>query len=323
MGVRWSAGALAALALVVASACGTPQQGAAEDPAADSTDPEPTEVTDGPAPTGPMTSDGPLVPREVTSMLATMTPPAPAPRRPAGRLLGADMSWPQCPKGMGIPEKRTQGQPLPTEAARFVVIGLTNSPSFTVNPCLADQVDWARERGLWTAAYAIVTFPDRRTLERLGDEGPYDGSTRLGALRNVGHQAALFNVASMAKAGLPSPIVWVDVEPVASFPWSGDPVANAAVVEGALRGYRDSGVRTGFYSTPVLWREVVGGASFGGPEWRAAGQTSMDEALRRCRDDWSFQGGPGVMGQWVEDNRDRNVTCPGRIRDPARWFHRF
>lgn len=270
-----------------------------------------------------MTSDGPLVPSEVTSLLATMTPSA-EPSRPAPRrLFGADLSWPQCPKGMGIPEKRTQGQPLPTDAAEFWIIGLTNSPSFTVNPCLADQVALARDRGLLVAAYAIVSFPDDRTVRELGDDGPFDGGMRLGRLRNVGYQAALFNLASMAEAGLPSPIVWVDVEPVPSFPWSSDPVANAAVVEGTLRGYRDGGVRTGFYSLPSLWQQVVGDARFGGPEWRAAGQTSMEEALRRCRDDWSFQGGPGVIGQWVEDNRDRNVTCPGEIRDPSRWFHQF
>lgn len=319
---RW----LAAAALLTVAACGGQEAGS---PAPDA-GPGPTpggatsEVPPRGAPTPrPMASDGPLVPEEVTSMLATMSPSPGGPPPRSRRLLGADLSWPQCPEGMGIPEKRTQGQPLPTDAAEFWVIGLTNSPSFTVNPCLAEQVALARDRGLLVAAYAIVSFPDRRTVRALGDHGPFDGSTRLGALRNVGYQAALFNVASMADAGLPSPIVWVDVEPVPSFPWSGEPVANAAVVQGTLRGYRDSGLRTGFYSLPSLWRQVVGSARFGGPEWRAAGETSMAEALRRCRDDWAFQGGPGVMGQWVEDDRDRNVTCPGRIRDPARWFHQF
>lgn len=312
--------------LAVTGCGGSPGDPAAgEDAGTPVTTPAPT-ISPAPAvpsEPGPMTSDGPLVPREVTSILETMRPSPPDTRRPAGRLLGADYSWPQCPEGLGIPQKRTQGQPMPTDAAEFVIIGLTNSPSFTANPCLADHVDWARDRGLLAAAYAITTFPDRRTLDRLRHEGPYDGDRRLGALRNVGYQAALFNVGSMSRAGLPSPIVWVDVEPVTSFPWSADPVANAAVVEGALRGYHDSGLRTGFYSTPVLWRQVVGGARFGGPEWRAAGQTSMAEALRRCRPDWSFQGGPAAFGQWVEDNRDRNVVCPGAIDDLGRWFHQF
>lgn len=235
---------------------------------------------------------------------------------------GADMSWPQCPKGMGIAEKRTQGQPLPTDAAEFVVLGLTNGPSFTPNPCLADQVEWVRERGLRVAAYSVTSFPDKQTVARLKDEGPFDGSTRLGALRNVGYQAALFNLDTMEQAGLESPVVWIDVEPVAHFEWSDDKVANAAVVEGVARGYTEQGKKIGYYSTPLLWEIVVGEARFGGPEWRAAGETSEREALRRCRDDWSFQGGTAVMGQWVEDNRDRNVICPG-VDDAASWFHQY
>src|SRR3712207_2134860 len=31
------------------------------------------------------------------------------PPRTDGLVLGGDISWPQCPKGMGIPEKRSQG----------------------------------------------------------------------------------------------------------------------------------------------------------------------------------------------------------------------
>lgn len=239
-----------------------------------------------------------------------------------GPRYGADVSWPQCPKGMGIPEKRTQGQPMPTDAAEFVVLGLTNGPSFTPNPCLADQVEWVRERGLKVAAYSVTSFPDRQTIAQLKDEGPFDGSTRLGALRNVGYQAALFNLDTMEQAGLESPVVWIDVEPVAHFEWSDDEVANSAVVEGVARGYTEQGKEIGYYSTPMLWEIVVGEARFGGPEWRAAGETSEREALRRCRDDWSFQGGTAVMGQWVEDDRDRNVICPG-VKDAARWFHQY
>jgi hypothetical protein len=68
---------------------------------------------------------------------------------------------------------------------------------------------------------------------------------------------------------------------------------------------------------------VVGDFALGVPEWRAAGQTSIEEARRRCGDDWVIQGGPAVLGQWVEDNRDRNVTCPGISADLGRWFHQY
>lgn len=240
-----------------------------------------------------------------------------------GPVLGADFSWPQCPKGMGIPQKRSNGSPLPLDTARYVVIGLTNGPGFTPNPCLAQQVDFARRRELLASAYAVASFPDDATLTRTGAQGPYDGGEALGALANSGYQQALYNVASMGRTGLDSPVVWIDVEPVPDFDWSPDPVANAAVVQGAARGYTDSGLRIGVYSTPSLWAGVVGDLSLGVPEWRAVGQTSRAEAAARCGDDWIIQGGAAVLAQWVEQGRDQNVTCGDVHENLGRWFHQY
>ncbi len=117
-------------------------------------------------------------------------------------------------------------------------------------------------------------------------------------------------------------MVWIDVEPVPYYDWSSSVSDNAAVVQGVARGYLDAGLNIGVYSTPYLWEGVVGDLAFGVPEWRAAGQSSMAEALSRCGEDWSIQGGEGVMGQWVEANKDRNVTCPGAERELGRWFAR-
>jgi hypothetical protein len=239
----------------------------------------------------------------------------------SGLVVGADLSWPQCPKGMGIPQRPTQGAPLPFESSEYVVIGLTNGPAFYPNPCLADQLAWATERRLLVSAYSVISYPDAQLLQEFGGEGPYDASTRLGRLRNVGYQQAGFNIASMRRAGLVTPIVWLDVEPVSDWEWSSDLTANAAVVEGAARGYRDAGYQTGVYSTPLLWADIVGGLSFKVPEWRAAGETSRAEALNRCGDDWSIQGGRAVLGQWVEAGRDLNVTCPGIAASLGSWFH--
>ncbi|HWJ82698.1 MAG TPA: hypothetical protein VNS55_10700 [Nocardioides sp.] len=239
----------------------------------------------------------------------------------SGQVVGADVSWPQCPAGMGIPQRRSAGAPMPLETSEYVVIGLTNGPAFYPNPCLADQVAWATDRKMLVAAYSVISYPDADILQRFGDQGPYDAATRLGRLRNVGYQQAGFNVASMRKVGLVTPIVWLDVEPVSDWEWSRDLGANAAVVEGAARGYRDAGYQTGVYSTPLLWSDIVGDLAFGIPEWRAAGQTSREEALNRCGDDWSIQGGRAVLGQWVEAGRDMNVTCPGIAVNLGGWFH--
>ena len=216
-----------------------------------------------------------------------------------GPVLGADISWPQCPPGMGIPHKISSGQPMPREDAEYVVIGLTNGPGFHTNPCLADQVAWARGRGLLVAAYSVISWPDDAAQQQYG------------GLQGAGHAQAEFNIAAMQAAGLESPIVWLDVESVPFYDWSTDVSANAEVVLGAAQGYVDAGYRVGVYSTPAIWAGIVGNLALGVPEWRAAGQTSRDEAESRCGPDWSIQGGDAVLAQWVEESRDRNVTCPG------------
>lgn len=237
--------------------------------------------------------------------------------------LGADIGWPQCPKGVGIPEKQGQGQPMPIDAAEYVIVGLTNSPSFTRNPCLAEQLDWIKERDLWAAAYSVVSYPNDEELAIHGAEGPWDGTTRLGALRNVGYAAAAFNVATMRDHDFDSPIVWIDVEPVPKFEWSNDTRANAAVIVGLARGYRDAGYRIGAYSLESMWSSIAGDLRLYAPEWRPAGGTGEAEAVRRCGKDWEFQGGDAVLAQWVEDSRDHNVVCPGVLMEPERWFHRW
>lgn len=286
--------------------------------------PEPSAAAEPSSPT-------PSSPSPARSRTPVTRPPSPAitvpeslrNRRPSGPVLGGDVSWPQCPKGMGIPQKKSLGIPMPLPTAKFVIIGLTNGPAFTPNPCLADQVQWVRDRHLMAAAYAVTSYPDDRTLARYRNDGPFDGSTQLGALANVGYQQARYNVANMRRAGLLSPVVWIDVEPVSLFEWSNDPVANSAVVRGVARGYTDLGYRIGTYSTQALWSTVVGDLRLGLPEWRAAGQTSRAEALRRCGPARMYQGGPGVLSQWVEDNRDQNITCPGTSADMLRWFHQY
>lgn len=236
---------------------------------------------------------------------------------------GADVSWPQCRKGMGIPERPGLGLPMPVKDARYVVIGLTNGPGFTTNPCLASQLDWVKERNLLASAYAVVSWPAADRYGGARHDGPYDGSTRLGKLRNAGYAQAEFNIRTLQRTGFRTPAIWVDVEPYPTFPWSKDVQANAAVVEGVVRAYEEAGFRVGFYSTQALWQQVVGDLQFGHMEWRAAGNTSVKEALSRCRGDSSIQGGPAVLAQWTDGRRDYNVTCPGQAGRLLDWFHQY
>ncbi len=317
--MRRAGGVLLLLLALVGTGCEAPlapESKKAEPTASPSASPRPDAASSDAAPSP---SPTPLPSQTVPSI---KIPKIPKPRD-LGPVLGADVSWPQCPPGMGIPQKRSHGAPMPVDAARYVIIGLTNGPAFYPNPCLKSQTDWVRSRNLLAGAYSVISYPEQRHFDAYKNKGPYDGSTRLGALSNVGYQQAVFNLANMKRAGLRSPVIWLDVEPVPDFDWPRDLAANAAVVKGAARGYTDGGFRIGAYSTQALWQHVVGDLRLGIPEWRAAGQTSRAEALRRCGVDRMFQGGEAVLGQWVEADRDMNVTCPGASIDLLRWFHQY
>ncbi len=314
---------LVVLLVLGGSACDAPlkpksKQTTAAAPDSASSSPTPSGAS---SPSGASPTAAPERPVEPTPSLKI--PKLKIPPRQSGPVLGADISWPQCPKGMGIPLKRSAGAPMPIDAARYVIIGLTNGPGFYPNPCLELQTDWVRSRGLMAAAYSVISYPEDRHYAAYKDKGPFDSSTRQGALSNVGYQQAKFNLATMRRAGLRSPIIWLDVEPVPEYDWPRDLAANAAVVRGAARGYTDAGFSIGAYSTQALWQNVVGDLRLGIPEWRAAGQTSREEALRRCGLDRMFQGGPAILSQWVEDGRDQNVTCGNTSSQMVRWFHQY
>jgi hypothetical protein len=231
---------------------------------------------------------------------------------PGVRLTGGDISWPNCPKGMGISSRRSPGNPLPLTTASFAVIGLTNGPGWYPNPCLASHVAWAKARGVWTSAYSMTTFPTAAQRSTYGGTGPWPATTRAGRLRNAGYQQALFNVASMHTAGLHVPFVWVDVEPYPSHPWPRAVLANREVVRGVVRAYEDQGFRVGFYSYDNGWRAVVGSwRKPGYPTWVPVGPVAngWSVASRKCAAP-SFSGGPVLLAQWVQDARDRDVTCP-------------
>jgi hypothetical protein len=238
------------------------------------------------------------------------SPPAPEARAGVG-LVGHDISWPNCPVGMGIPARPTLGLPLPPASSRFVVIGLTNGPAFYANPCLGEQVAHARRQHLWMSAYAVVTYPTPEQLRAYGGVGPRSGADLAARLWNTGWAQAKLNITNMRVAGLTPPVLWLDVEPVRPpAPWSSDFAANRTVLEGSMAAYREAGLRLGVYSTRHLWQSVVGDVDYGLPEWRAAGPTSRQQALRQCAGE-SIQGGEAVLAQWVEEI-DTNVLCPGR-----------
>ena len=336
---RRTAAALAAVALLGVAGCQAPLEpesrrateapSAAAAEASDASDPGSPAPSSEPstAPSDPSDPSDDASPRPGRDQASVTVPEGLRDRVESGRLrppvLGGDIGWPQCPTGLGIPQRRTLGLPMPLPEATYVVLGLTNGPGFTRNPCLADQVSWVRQRGLYAAAYVVLSTPVGDQLARYRAAGPYDAGTRSGAQANVGYAQAAYARGVMQRAGLRTPVVWLDVEPVPDFDWGPDLAANAAVVKGAARGWTEAGYRVGVYSTAALWDRVVGGLELGLPEWRAAGETSQAEAVRRCGPAAVVQGGTPVMSQWVAGGRDLDITCPGTSSRMEQWFHDY
>lgn len=210
---------------------------------------------------------------------------------------GVDIGWPNCPKGMGIPQRRTQGNPMPPVSATYVVVGLTNGPGFTPNPCLKSQVSWVRARHLWLGVYSVISYPTAAQLQKWGGSGSL--ATRL---RRVGVAQARLNLATMRSAGLAkAPMVWVDVEPVHGWPWSSNTTRNNLVLSGVISAYQVAGMRVGLYSYKSGWQEITGGRR----------QPTMPTwvPLRPCSTA-SFSGGPVWLTQTTSGSRDLDRTCP-------------
>lgn len=254
----------------------------------------------------------------LVAALALVTPPAQAANDIPVK--GADASWPNCPEGMGIPSRKSKGLPMPAKDAKFVILGLTNGPGFYPNPCLQSQVNWATKRGMWVGTYAMTTYPKPAQLRTYGQTGPWEPTSRLNRLRNAGYAQAQFNLATMDRVGLTKKFLWIDVEPYEVAPWSGSRTRNKAVLDGVVKGYRDAGLETGFYTSPGPWSDIIGSARYGLPEWRTAGghpysHTGYPDARRMCSVS-SVQGGPILVAQWWDTKRDHDLLCP-RARTAA------
>jgi hypothetical protein len=222
---------------------------------------------------------------------------------------GADISWPNCPKGEGIPSRRSKGEPLPKPTARFVVVGVTNGPGFHPNPCLPSQLHWVAQHHLLLGAYALTTYPTARQIRR-HSSGPYLGTSGDRALRNAGYAEARYNLRTMARDHFVAPLIWVDVEPYPVAPWSRSHRANRAVIQGVIRGYRDAGLAVGIYTYANGWRDVVGSWRISSlPTWSTVGPRGEANALAMCTRGPS--GGPTWIAQWWNNpRRDLDVLCP-------------
>jgi hypothetical protein len=213
---------------------------------------------------------------------------------------GYDLSWPQC--------SGSTASHLPGPEANYVILGLTHGSGHTVNPCLSGQLSWARSHHVLVGAYLVASYPTPREQQDASD-GPVghcgdDAACRRG---NDGAKQASDALATMNRARVPAPMVWVDVEFRHYRSWSKDRAANADVVRGVLAGLDAAHVPYGIYTTSYMWEHIVGDLRVDAPNWLPAGSGKPADAKAECRA--TGTGGPTWVTQYTH-GFDQNLTCP-------------
>jgi hypothetical protein len=228
---------------------------------------------------------------------------------------GFDVSWPQCSGG--------QARHVPSEPGPYVVVGLTHGAGHTANPCLPDQVAWARSHRSAIAGYLVPSYPTRaqRAAARTGVYGVCR-SLRC-RLRNDGAAQVAHALAVMRRAGLDLPMIWVDVEFRRGPAWSRHDSRNRAVLSGVVDAVGAAGLRVGVYTTSYMWQHITGGWRVDVPNWLPAGNGNPRTARSRCAT--TGTGGTTWLVQYTRE-WDEDLTCPVMDADRGRpgplWRYR-
>ena len=185
---------------------------------------------------------------------------------------GVDISWPQC---------ETTSPRLP---AGFVVVGINGGRPFTDNPCMTEQLKFAKHHSGY-AAYLNVDAP------RGGDPAAYGRDLALDGLRRA------------RAAGIKAHVLWLDVELLNH--WDRDPAVNVAVINGAITALRKRSITAGVYSSGPMWQQITGGARVSMPVWLATAATDYRAAQEQCR--VGLGGHPALMVQYVAGAAGRAI----------------
>ncbi len=276
----------------------------------------------------------------IASMLLTSSAiAAPKAKAPGGggpttsSPLGIDISWPQC------------GKRLP-ESPAFVVVGVNGGLATTTNPCLKDQLIYAKNKATGTIASQpkIQLYVNTANPGGLGTDSwpknnidpaqnttfnPYgtcDNSDSLACAYQYGWNRAVedvinrFNPAAQ-QAGVDqiakNYLWWLDVE--LDNTWKEgqttfDYTSNTAVLEGMTEYFNSIGAEVGLYATGYQWGIITGNAITSGSNlnglknWRPGG-ANLATAKDACKATPLTAGGTVIMTQYVSKGIDYNYTC--------------
>jgi hypothetical protein len=235
---------------------------------------------------------------------------------------GYDASYPQCSGSY-------PSNPL------FGIVGVNGGLANDANPCLAEELHWARgapgqkrPRQPPLSLYIDTANPGGHHIA----DWPHGGTTPLyaacnGLLTNAcsyiyGEQRAAHSyrlVAALDPVAAETAPWWLDVELGAS--WAGTYQLNVAALQGFIAGLHNAGATgpIGIYSTSAQWQEITGLAAqrtqtaFNGqlPDWVAGTKATLTQARRNCTRD-GFTGEAPTLAQYRTGRLDADLRCSRR-----------
>lgn len=245
--------------------------------------------------------------------------------------LGNDISYPQCERG------------LPSGQA-FGVVGVNGGLATTTNPCLADQLIWARGStgsinsqdktqlylntanpgGLNTPSWPHNNIDPVSNSVTSSPYGDCDGSLSDACAWQYGWNRAS---EAVSKRFIPaaalvsldinpaSYIWWLDVETTNTWETGSDEALarNANDLRGMVDYLKSANARVGIYSTGYQWGKIAGsnnpaGAFNGLASW-LAGARNQKGAAQNCGLPPLTYGGQVTLTQFVSGDLDYDYSC--------------
>lgn len=240
-------------------------------------------------------------------VLGSSTPPS-----------GYDVSYPQC------------GGSYPANVL-FGVVGVNGGVAHDANPCLGEELRWARGApGLKRPEQPSVSlYIDTGNPGAQVSQWPRSGAAPVygacnGLLTNAcsylyGVQRAAY---SYRLVEVRDPVAartgpwWLDVELALS--WAGTYQLNIAALQGYITGLHSAGTTgpIGIYSTSAQWKEITGltaattPTAFGGRlrDWVAGTGTLLTQARQNCASG-GFTGLAPTLAQYQVEGFDADLRC--------------
>jgi hypothetical protein len=232
---------------------------------------------------------------------------------------GYDASFPQCSGSY-------PSNPL------FGIVGVNGGLANNANPCLGDELHWARGApgekrpeqpplSLYIntgnpGAHHVADWPKSGTAPAYGSCNGLltNACSYLYGEQRAGHSYGL--VAALDAAAARTAPWWLDVELSAS--WAGTYELNIAALQGFIAGLHNAGATgpIGIYSTGAQWNDITGltaqttPTAFNGrlPDWVAGTRATLDQARQNCTSG-GFTGASPTLAQYRIGSLDADLRC--------------